>query len=528
MPIFPSQNPNRSTPTILLGGEYQCRDLLKSVLGFGRAVARTYTLHVANDMFSDGTTAAASAHIIGWDNASDNWVYNETNWKKIDNVLDLSRQYGVKLIIPIINQDFGTPETDFNGNFNDLTRHRFNITDYRLANTKVDWFTDPEMIRIFKKLISFFLNRINTVNGIRYGDDDTILAFETGNEMNWGDPALRRLVRPAAANWTLTIAKHLKSLAHKTLVMDGSFSRTPNNAWEEDVLKSEYVDLFSYHFYGEGDIDLHDMLNQKVRSYNKTLVIGEHGFYRKPDTFTKAYSQFTCAGALLWSLRPHSENGGFETNSEGHNIYSYHVPGWEVQTSKMFDTQEAQAVQSTYNASYQVLGLEPPLRPVPGPPELFFLTNGTQVGLSWRGSAWAAYYEVFGATFKNSKFELVCRSVEDNVEAGKLFVPLDPKVPTKSLNVTRGKAKAAESHQGWVDQKWSYAQSERSSIAVPSGGEKQENNTPLYTTLSPNDNTNPQGLVEGGWYFVRGISADGIAGQASQAVFLQKDWKTLI
>lgn len=67
-----------------------------------------------------------------------------------------------------------------------LIRHRYNITDYRSANTMVDWFTDAEMLRVYQKLLGKFLNRINTVNHRRYGDDDTILAIETGNEMNWG------------------------------------------------------------------------------------------------------------------------------------------------------------------------------------------------------------------------------------------------------------------------------------------------------------------------------------------------------
>jgi hypothetical protein len=56
----------------------------------------------------------------------------------------------------------------------------------------------------------------------------------------------------APGEWTVDIAKHIKSLAPKTLVMDGSFSRTgdPSTAWPTEALESEYVDLLSYHFYG--------------------------------------------------------------------------------------------------------------------------------------------------------------------------------------------------------------------------------------------------------------------------------------
>lgn len=63
------------------------------------------------------------------------------------------------------------------------------MTGYEAAQRQVDWFTDAGMMEGFKKLITFLLDRTNTVNGVRYGDDDTVLAFETGNELNWADPS---------------------------------------------------------------------------------------------------------------------------------------------------------------------------------------------------------------------------------------------------------------------------------------------------------------------------------------------------
>jgi len=204
------------------GGEFKTRDLAETISAFGSPVTRTYTPHVATTMFADGTQRPARAHILGWNDDTNDWIYNETNWRNIDKALDLSRQHGVRLIIPLINQDYGLPDTDWVGNFNDLIRHRYNIRDYTEAQQRVDWFTDRVMISSFKQLITYFLNRINTYNGIRIGDDQTVLAFETGNEMNWGYGNWTTLRRPAPSNWTIEIAKHIKSLAPKTLVMDGS------------------------------------------------------------------------------------------------------------------------------------------------------------------------------------------------------------------------------------------------------------------------------------------------------------------
>lgn len=56
------------------------------------------------------------------------------------------------------------------------------------------------------------------MTGIAYKDDPTILAWETGNEL--GAYQLSEGAPPAA--WTNTIASYIKSLAPRTLVMDGS------------------------------------------------------------------------------------------------------------------------------------------------------------------------------------------------------------------------------------------------------------------------------------------------------------------
>ena len=47
-----------------------------------------------------------------------------------------------------------------------------------------------------KLIYTYFLNRINTVTGKRYGDDPTILAWETGNELQYKGR------HPAPGSWT--------------------------------------------------------------------------------------------------------------------------------------------------------------------------------------------------------------------------------------------------------------------------------------------------------------------------------------
>ncbi|EFP88955.2 uncharacterized protein PGTG_15158 [Puccinia graminis f. sp. tritici CRL 75-36-700-3] len=532
-------------PTLFDGGkEFQARDLVETISAFGSPVTRTYTLHVANTMFSDGQQPPAWAHILGWNDYTNDWNYNETNWRDIDKALDLARQHGVRVIIPIINQDYGPVDSDFVGNFNDLIRHRYNIQNYTEAQRTVDWFTDREMIASYKQIITYFLNRINTYNGIRIGDDQTILAFETGNEMNWGRENQTIHDRPAPANWTIEIAKHIKSLAPKTLVMDGSYSRNPTAAWEDEVLDSPFMVLAIF--------VLIKAYKTKYERTEKRSSSASMAFVDdKVEVYDSFYKNATCAGALIWSLRSHSEDGGFVTHGEGNNIFSYHAPGFRNQTSDKFDTQEADVISFTYDASYTVLGLEPPPKPVPGAPDAFLVTNGTHAGLSWRGSAWAQQYEVYGAFLQDLRFNLISQSVQDNVEAGQLFVPLDPHDPTKPIKITLPAPIPERSHAGFIDTKWCLPGSPApcplevdfpKQVDDPSNPRSNQTQHTIFSDaidtaqniykrllpMGPPLPTIPLPQLSlsftGGWFSVRAISADGTPGGLSQSVFLKTDW----
>jgi len=125
----------------------------------------------------------------------------------------------------------------------------------------------------FKVIIDRLANRVNTINGRRYKDEPCILAWETGNELTAGKlDGWREL--PAPASWTLAVAKHLKSRAPRTLVMDGSFARymDPSSMFPKEVLDSPDVDILSYHHYGNGEAPRIKKECEVARRSNKACV----------------------------------------------------------------------------------------------------------------------------------------------------------------------------------------------------------------------------------------------------------------
>lgn len=65
-----------------------------------------------------------------------------------DAVLFYARKWGCKITVPIINQDYGSQESNFNGNWADLIRLYYDLPDYN-ATLSYDFWTDPNLINAF-------------------------------------------------------------------------------------------------------------------------------------------------------------------------------------------------------------------------------------------------------------------------------------------------------------------------------------------------------------------------------------------
>ncbi|KAJ3273055.1 hypothetical protein HDV01_004832 [Terramyces sp. JEL0728] len=222
---------------------FEQQDQLSSIAQLGGQVVRTYVFSIPQD-------PSERKHIkiiSGFQSLDCKWQLNKDLMQDFDYALHLANIYNIKVIIPFIDdwEWFGGLKA-----FANL---------YGLD--KREFFSNRIIRTGFKQLISQILNRRNTFSGVLYKDDPAILCWETGNEIE------------PNPEWTLDIAKYIKQLDANHLVMDAS-----NGLWSEDVLQSEYIDIFTNHYYMGG-------------TSHRNLYLMNHGFNHKLlFLFTAAYS----------------------------------------------------------------------------------------------------------------------------------------------------------------------------------------------------------------------------------------------
>lgn len=154
------------------------------------------------------------------------------------------------------------------------------------------------------------------------------MAWELGNQLGGWDETV------APGNWTVEMAKHIKKLAPNTLVASGDMGGVnAKSRYTPESLASEYVDIFSNHYYyGESDIKRIIMDSKFISENKKAFMVGEFGL-STIETYEEIYRNIVLtndiSGAMIWSLRYHSRNGGFYVHYEAKGgFYSYHVPGF--------------------------------------------------------------------------------------------------------------------------------------------------------------------------------------------------------
>ena len=353
---------------------FEITDALESVRQQGGTVVRTYVLSVirAND------PVGVPRHVLGPGR------FNEEGFLALDRVLQVANQTGVRVIIPLVdNWSWWGGRAEYAG--------------FRGKPKEAFW-TDPQIIADFKETVRFVITRTNTLTGAAYRDDKAILCWETGNELQ-SPPA-----------WTGEIAAYIKTLDRNHPVMDGFYT----TELRDESLTIPGVDIVTTHHYPGGNKPFADLVraNWAKAKGRKPYVVGEFGFVETPqmEAAIDAVIQTGTAGALVWSLRPRSRDGGFYWHSEpagGNRYKAYHWAGFA--SGAGYD--EKGLLELMRTKAFEIRGLPVPEIAAPQAPRLLPIREAAAI--SWQGSVGATGYRVERAAGADGPWTVAGENVDE-------------------------------------------------------------------------------------------------------------------
>jgi hypothetical protein len=354
--------------------EYEVRDAFDSIRQMGGRVVRIYALSVRKP----DDPRDLPRHVLA------PGEFDERGFEALDMVLDIARTKGVRVIIPLVDN------WSWWGGVAEYAAFR--------GKQREEFWTDPELIEDYKRTARFVIERVNTRSRIAYRDDPTILAWETGNELD------------CPPDWTAEIADFIQRLDPNHLVIDGLHQQV----LRQESIDDPNIDLLQTHHYEK---DPRDMIANIRRSADmargrKPYHVGEFGFLTTAgmtavmDTIVEE----GLAGGLVWSLRFHNRDGGFYWHSEPHGgdvFKAYHWPGFA--SGEPYD--ETRLLRELRRRAFAMRGIRDPERGSPAAPVIVDVAPGGQ--LTWRGSAGANAYDVQRAKSPEGPWRNVGTGISD-------------------------------------------------------------------------------------------------------------------
>jgi mannan endo-1,4-beta-mannosidase len=189
------------------------------------------------------------------------------------------------------------------------------------------FYTDERAKELYRAHVRRIATRRNSVTGILYRDDPTIMSYELMNEAQ--APTGRYQERRA---WVEEMSRYLKSLDPNHLIAPGTWGY--RNSWERRAWLEEHsvasVDYCDVHVYPRDDLDsyvdspeaLKEFVDNRAAaaySIGKPLVFGEFGMtpegYKgfSQSEWYRAYfesvAQAGLGGAMFWRWTPDAGNG---------------------------------------------------------------------------------------------------------------------------------------------------------------------------------------------------------------------------
>jgi mannan endo-1,4-beta-mannosidase len=275
------------------------------------------------------------AYLLYWNNTTGAMAVNEgpNGMQKIDYLIAEAKKRNLRLIINFLD-------------FWNYTGGTKQMLSWYGATDENMFFIDPRLKRDYKDWVSYVLERVNPLTGLRYKDDPTIMAWELMNEPQT-DPNQIRVA------WVAEMSAFVKSIDHNHLVGSGganqdvgTFSQLSND------LAIPTVDFGTWHGYPlwfnnitpKQFTDLIPQFCKQAALHQKPVLLEEFGYARSHpdqiDNYTKwlaaLHNDHDCAGWLVWRLVSRQFNGDFPLDDHDQfDIRNDGGPLWNVLKAAM-------------------------------------------------------------------------------------------------------------------------------------------------------------------------------------------------
>ena len=277
-----------------------------------------------------GFTRGETNHVYfqSWDSVSNHMVINDgpDGLPHLDAMIAAAAQHHARLVVALVdNWNYA------GGTVKYCDWHH--LPSVALPHSRQSWcpafYTDPGVRADFKTWTSTLLNRRNTISGVLYKDDPTIMTWELANE-------------PAAKSddlepWAADMAKFIHKIDTKHLITIGDVGFNRSDAEFTRLLKLPHIDYGTVHMYPayrqpastpQACVPILQRYLALGKAHNKPVVLEEFGWSAVHADQAAVYTQWLNAvrdaqggGWQFWVFYGHNRDGGFpRQDSDGFNI----------------------------------------------------------------------------------------------------------------------------------------------------------------------------------------------------------------